>query len=380
LFVHLGYEAPLRLKLAPNAGYVTCPFFFMQTIKKIIGIPFTIIGAIFRLFYLGVILTFLIGAVTVAVSQGVTIGTNGYAPGIAPNYPSQVSRYVNDYADLLNPEEETELRTSLADLENDNGALLSILTIDSSAYLVTGEAGLTDFSANLFSAWDLGSDGVLILLSVREDGHGEMRIQLGRAYGNRYDEALKRIIDNEILPLMRAGEYARGIQVSTRRTIEALTIDERGQPWLEELRAAFARGGAAVRNGLAVLFLALSTLFALRNRLVSGGLGRNLTSLSLAMIGGSLLGILVGSAIGAATVDLTSIGKTIEQVIDTVRSPRILDAVVEMNQETLVGAGSGAVGAAVLWFMRGGHSHYAGFGGDGSGTGSSGGGGAGGSW
>jgi uncharacterized membrane protein YgcG len=132
---------------------------------------------------------------------------------------------------------------------------------------------------------------------------------------------------------------------------------------------------------LAILML-LSVASWFRYRFLSGSLLRNLTSLGLFVGSGAILGLFVGSAIGAIEVDLNPGLSVIETIVrpfvDIFASGRVLSALANFNRTTLVGVTSGALSGGVLWFFRDG-SGYRGhaFGG---GSGGSSGGGASGSW
>jgi uncharacterized membrane protein YgcG len=353
----------------------------VETVRKLIGIPFRILGTLVSLLFNGILLVVVTGLATTVLTQGDALGIVTASSPVTANYPSQVSRYVNDYADQLSPAEEAALRGSLTRFERDAGVPFTVLIIGPYTSYGTGDASLESFATNLFNTWGIGTNGALLVLSVQEGGHGDVRIELGREYGHDFDAALRRVVDQEMLPHFRAQQYSQGVDAGVQGVIQTLSGEAGPPSWLDALRDALGRGGAAVRNGLVVVLILASVALTVRDRLFHGGLAHNLTSLSLAMVGGAAIGLVTGAAVGAIEVNPTAFGETMRQMSDILSSPAILDRVFSFSRSTVVGATSGVLGAAILWFLRGSHGYGSyGFGGGSSGGGSSGGGGAGGSW
>jgi hypothetical protein len=134
------------------------------------------------------------------------------------------------------------------------------------------------FAKNLFEIWGIG---VLILVSVREGGHDDMRLQLGGPFGHAYDQAMQRVIDEEMLPHFRAQRYSQGILAGTQATLDAITGENANPSPLDRLRDLLAAGGRGLRAALLAILVLLSDGSWFRYRFLSGGLLRNLTSLGL---------------------------------------------------------------------------------------------------
>lgn len=115
---------------------------------------------------------------------------------------------VNDYANIMNKEEEAVTSKYLENLENSTGIQIAVLTIPS----LKGE-NLEDFSIRTVEKWKLGQskedNGALLLISLAER---KVRIETGYGLeGKLTDTKCGLIIRNVIAPAFRSGKYAAGI-------------------------------------------------------------------------------------------------------------------------------------------------------------------------
>ena len=116
--------------------------------------------------------------------------------------------YVNDYANILNSNEETALDNYLRDFERSTSSQVALLTIES----LKGE-NLEDYSIRVVDEWKLGQtgkdNGVLLLVSMQDK---KMRIEVGYGVEGVLTDAKSRyIIDNYIVPDFKRGEFFTGI-------------------------------------------------------------------------------------------------------------------------------------------------------------------------
>ncbi len=139
--------------------------------------------------------------------------------GMAQEYPAHENTLLNDYADLLEPALEEQLKAEIRALRAETGVELSVLTIASRAEYGTSPS-IEAFATGLFNSWGIGdasrNDGILILV-VRDDR--EMRIELGAGYGPGYDSTAARIIRTDFLPAFKQGDYPGGILSGTEAVI-----------------------------------------------------------------------------------------------------------------------------------------------------------------
>jgi uncharacterized protein len=127
---------------------------------------------------------------------------------VAQTYPAALSDTVSDHADALPPMVEFRLTDALRAVRADTGVQVVLAVIGSRADY--GDTGRMDaFAKGMFNAWGIGdaarNDGVLILLAITDR---EVRVALGSGYGPVWDGAAQRVVDDAMLPLLRAGDVA----------------------------------------------------------------------------------------------------------------------------------------------------------------------------
>ncbi|MFH1573100.1 MAG: TPM domain-containing protein [Acidobacteriota bacterium] len=216
---------------------------------------------------------------------------------------------VNDLAGLLSAEESSALDARLADLERTDSTQVAVLIIPG----LEGEA-LEDYSERVATAWQLGvrgnDNGALLLIALRER---RVRIEVGYGLEATLTDALsRRIIETEITPEFREGDYLGGIDRGVTAVIQAVRgvyrASERSRPATSSGRSArgiadmiifllvplfwtlraLGRWGGAILGAGAGAYLAFS---------VSGG---SLAALSGGALAGAVLGLVLGSLMRAA--------------------------------------------------------------------------------
>ena len=130
-----------------------------------------------------------------------------------PNIPTLIGR-VNDYAEILSPEQEKELTSNLKSLETDIGSQVVILTIDS-----LGGEWIEEYSLRVANCWGIGrksyNDGILITVALNDR---KMRIEVG--YGLEKivkDHIAKNIIVNDMVPFFKKEAYFNGLLSATNK-------------------------------------------------------------------------------------------------------------------------------------------------------------------
>ncbi len=125
--------------------------------------------------------------------------------------------FILDNAELLSPEEKEKLKQICDKLLTDKATPINIVTIDSMAEYGGAGMRIETFAMLLFNQWQHGiaeidgkawNTGILLLVS-RNDRRA--RIELG-AYWRRDQDALaQQIMNEQIVPRFKEGEYAAGI-------------------------------------------------------------------------------------------------------------------------------------------------------------------------
>jgi len=135
-------------------------------------------------------------------------------------YPAFEHPYVNDYGEVLSPEQEANVGNQLEQFRSETGVHAVLLTVDTFGRYETGDSTIESFATNLFNTWGIGdatrNDGILVLVAP---GDRKVRIEVGAGYDSQADQTAQIIIDDSMLPAFRNGQMAAG----TIAGVEAVT-------------------------------------------------------------------------------------------------------------------------------------------------------------
>ncbi|TAD72794.1 MAG: methanol dehydrogenase [Sphingomonadales bacterium] len=157
-----------------------------------------------------------------------------------PQFPALTGRVV-DNADILPPEAEARLTAKLEALEAQSQRQLVIATIpDLQGY------DIADYGYQLGRAWGLGdaarNDGALLLVAPNDR---KVRIEVGYGLEGYLTDALSAlIIQNQILPAFRNGDFPGGVEAGTDAIIAQLQL-----PPEEAAKVAAEAGKARESDG-----------------------------------------------------------------------------------------------------------------------------------
>lgn len=123
---------------------------------------------------------------------------------------------VMDEIGILSDSQKSRLDEKIMTLESDTGSQVAVLIIDSTQ----GES-IVDYGVRVMESWQLGrkgvDDGLLLVVAIVDR---TMRIEVGYGLeGVIPDAVAKSIIDDEMVPAFRAGEYDQGIMNAVDRMI-----------------------------------------------------------------------------------------------------------------------------------------------------------------
>lgn len=248
---------------------------------------------------------------------------------------------VTDLTSTLDAGQKQSLEQTLAAFEARKGAQLAVLVVPT-----TQPEAIEQYSIRVVEAWKLGrakpDDGVLLL--VAKDDR-TLRIEVGYGLeGALTDATANRIIEEDIVPRFRAGDYYGGIAAGVDRIIRV--VDG------EALPPPPARGAPAARGLEPLLPIVLM----------------------IALVGGSILRRMFGRVGGAITTSALVGG--IVWFIASVLGIAVVAAIIAFFI-TLIGGGGGGGWASPPRGRRGGWTSGGGLGGGFGGGGSWGGGGGG---
>ena len=179
-----------------------------------------------------------------------------------PNPP----RLVNDLAGVLQPEQRDDLERKLDALDDSTSNQIAIVLINT-----LNDYPIEDYSVKLFRSWGIGNkktnNGVLIVAAINDH---KVRIEVGYGLeGAIPDITANDIIDNDIVPSFKEGNYFRGLNTAT---------DDLGKAAAGEYHVARQRkdnnndsgGGGSV---LGIIIIVIIILVILRSSGRGGGGG-----------------------------------------------------------------------------------------------------------
>ncbi|MFN0200565.1 MAG: TPM domain-containing protein [Bacteroidia bacterium] len=141
-----------------------------------------------------------------------------FAPVLAqtPNVPAPTAKAVSDFAELLSDSEEKAMSDSLMAFYQASTHQIAVVTVP---VAWQGNSSIKEYAYSLASSWKLGLQGkdngvLLLIVGKKEDKKGRgVRIEVGYGLeGNLPDTKCKEILDNQIIPSFKQGQYATGIQ------------------------------------------------------------------------------------------------------------------------------------------------------------------------
>ncbi|MEW6494439.1 MAG: TPM domain-containing protein, partial [Cyanobacteriota bacterium] len=141
-----------------------------------------------------------------------------------PN-PRQINgTWVTDMAQILDESTEAQLNSVISQLERENGTEIAVVTVPETS----PSASPKEFTTALFNHWGIGkkaqNNGVLFLISK-----GDRRVEIETGYGIEAilpDAKVGNIIDTEITPQFKQGNFNGGTLSGTKALVVALKVPE----------------------------------------------------------------------------------------------------------------------------------------------------------
>lgn len=184
--------------------------------------------------------------------------------------PAMSSRVV-DLTKTLSADDASSLRHDISVIEQLTQAQLGVLIVPT-----TGEDSIEQFATRVFAQWKLGrkdeNDGVLLLVALKDR---RMRIEVGTGLEGRItDIQAARIIDGEMTPRFRQGDFTGGVKAAVQSLSQLISApqlqaveeeqpaeprDEESSP-LHRVIDAFSTESSQSRINLALLAVMLWTI------------------------------------------------------------------------------------------------------------------------
>jgi uncharacterized protein len=190
---------------------------------------------------------------------------------------------VTDMAGVLTPEQKQALENKLVAIDDSSSNQIAVVIIPSLDGYPKEE-----YATKLFRDWGIGNkktnNGVLLLIAVNDR---QIRIEVGYGLeGAIPDITALNIIDNDIKPAFKAGNYYEGIDQATNNIAKAAVGE------YKEARPKKSRSKSKGSGGLFLIILII-ILAVLRNGRGGGGSnigGGGFSDVATGMLLGSLLG------------------------------------------------------------------------------------------
>lgn len=195
-------------------------------------------------------------------------------PASAQTFP-KFTGLVVDAANVIPPAEEAQLTAQLQALQQRNGRQLVVATIPS-----LEDRDIADYGVRLIRAWGVGlkdDDQGAILIVAPNDR--KVRVEVGYGLEGVLTDAFSSlVIQRQILPAFREGNFARGIADGTTALVEQLSLpDAEARAKLDAAVKAqgreSGRGGARSGFPLPIVFWGILAAFVLLSMFRGGGGG-----------------------------------------------------------------------------------------------------------
>lgn len=179
----------------------------------------------------------------------------------AQDFPSKPNTLVNDYTQTLSATHVQQLERKLVAFDDSTSTQIAVVVMKS-----TGQYDIADYGVRLAQQWGIGGkehdNGILLLVAL---GDRAVTIQTGYGVEGAVPDAIAyRIIENEIKPAFRQGDYFTGID----RATNALIAYTKGEYTAPPKKEGGQRGGI---GSLIFIVIIVVVVIALAGR---GGGGR----------------------------------------------------------------------------------------------------------
>jgi len=135
----------------------------------------------------------------------------------AQDFPEKPSTLVNDYTGILSSSQKQSLEQKLVAFDDSSSTQIAIAMLKS-----VGDYDINEYAVELGRKWGVGqsgkNNGIMIVVAV-----GDRKISIQTGYGMEGalpDVYAKRIIENDIKPYFKSGDYYTGLDAGTTSIIK----------------------------------------------------------------------------------------------------------------------------------------------------------------
>ena len=140
--------------------------------------------------------------------------------------PPSPANYFNDYANVTSPATAAQLNRTLEDFEKQTSSQIVVAVYPK----METDSSIEDYTQRIFRTWGVGqrdkNNGAVLFVFVQDH---KMRIHTGYGLEGALPDALcKRILDDEIAPYFKRGDYNGGLTAGVTAMIAATKGEYKG--------------------------------------------------------------------------------------------------------------------------------------------------------
>ncbi|HVU38227.1 MAG TPA: TPM domain-containing protein [Opitutales bacterium] len=144
----------------------------------------------------------------------------------AETMPPKPDRYFNDYAGVVSPQVAEKLNGQLENFERETSNQLVVAIFPT----MQTDSSLEDYTQRIAESWKVGqgdkNNGAVLFVFVKEH---KMRIEVGYGLEGALPDALaKRILDDEITPQFKGGDFNGGVTAGVQAMMAAAKGEYKG--------------------------------------------------------------------------------------------------------------------------------------------------------
>jgi uncharacterized protein len=174
-----------------------------------------------------------------------------FADEVIPSAPTQ---YFNDYAQVVSPATASQLNQTLEDFERQSSEQILVAIFPT----MQSDSSIEDYTVRVARAWKVGqkdnNNGAVLFVFVQDH---KMFLQVGYGLEGVLPDALcKRIIDEQISPRFKAGDFDGGLTAGVQSIIAATKGEYKGTgATVADSRTSHGSGSPFLGFGFIVLII-----------------------------------------------------------------------------------------------------------------------------
>ncbi len=158
-----------------------------------------------------------------------------YLTAQIPDVPPDAS-FLNDYGGIVHQSEYNRIGQAQQTAYEQHNTPIIVVTIPSMAAYGYTDTSIEGFAMQWFNKWKIGTlnrdqdganKGILLLVSV---GDRKARIELGADWGRKWDPYCQHIMDRQIIPQFKQGNFSGGIAAGVEQLSQMASLGPESVP------------------------------------------------------------------------------------------------------------------------------------------------------